>query len=300
MQRRTTIGALIVCFLLASIAVLAQGDKTAKTKVKGIIISRSGDSMVVKTREEGPKTIFLSDDTKTKDDRGLFGLDKEYMSDAVLIPGLKVDLDATNDEQGRLVATVITVDGDDLETAEMIQAGLHPTAQQVAANTEGIEANKKGIAVNSADINAHEQKIQQNMQDIQENSQRFEKLDDYSVKGQTSLNFDTGSSTLSSKDQDDLKQLASQAKAIDGYLIEVNGYADSSGSAAMNTKLSEDRAKSAVTFLVQQCGIPARRIVAPGAMGEYGAVASNETSAGRAENRRVDVKVLVNKAVAGS
>jgi len=297
MQRKTTIVGLIVCFLLASIAAFAQGDKT---EVKGIITSRSGDSMVVKTREEGPKTIFLSDDTKTKDDRGLFGLDKEYMSDAVLIPGLKVDLDAKTDEQGRLVATEITVDGDDLETAEMIQAGLHPTAQQVAANVEAIETNKKGIAVNSADINAHEEKIQQNMKDIQENSQRFETLDDYSVKGQTTLNFDVGSSDLSPKDQDELKQLASQAKAIDGYLIEVTGFADSTGSAAMNTKLSEERAKSAITFLVQQGGIPARRIVAPGVMGEYGAVASNETKSGRAENRRVDVKVLVNKAVAGS
>jgi flagellar motor protein MotB len=43
-----------------------------------------------------------------------------------------------------------------------------------------------------------------------------------------------------------------------------------------------------------------RHIVAPGAMGEYGAAATNETKAGRAENRRVEVKVLVNKGIAGS
>jgi len=43
-----------------------------------------------------------------------------------------------------------------------------------------------------------------------------------------------------------------------------------------------------------------RHIVAPGAMGEYGPAASNETKEGRAENRRVDVKVLVNKGIAGS
>ena len=68
----------------------------------------------------------------------------------------------------------------------------------------------------------------------------------------------------------------------------------------MNTKLSEDRAKEVVTYLMQQCGVPSRHIVAPGAMGEYGPASSNETKAGRAENRRVEVKILVNKGITGS
>jgi OOP family OmpA-OmpF porin len=68
----------------------------------------------------------------------------------------------------------------------------------------------------------------------------------------------------------------------------------------MNTRLSEDRAKAVVTFLMQQGKVPIRHIVAPGAMGEYGAAATNETKVGRAENRRVEVKVLVNKGIAGS
>jgi outer membrane protein OmpA-like peptidoglycan-associated protein len=67
----------------------------------------------------------------------------------------------------------------------------------------------------------------------------------------------------------------------------------------MNTKLSEDRAKAVCTFLFQQGGIPTRHIVAPGAMGEYGST-GNETKEGRADNRRVEVKVLVNKGLAGS
>jgi OOP family OmpA-OmpF porin len=89
------------------------------------------------------------------------------------------------------------------------------------------------------------------------------------------------------------------ATGLTGYIIEVTGYADSTGSAAMNTKLSEDRAKAVVTYLMQQGSVPTRHIVAPGAMGEYGAAAPNETKAGRAENRRVEVKVLVNKGISG-
>jgi flagellar motor protein MotB len=62
-----------------------------------------------------------------------------------------------------------------------------------------------------------------------------------------------------------------------------------------NEKLSADRAKSVVSYLMQQCNIPVRHIIAPGAMGEFQPAATNETAEGRAENRRVEVKVLVNK-----
>jgi OOP family OmpA-OmpF porin len=68
----------------------------------------------------------------------------------------------------------------------------------------------------------------------------------------------------------------------------------------MNTKLSENRAQAVINYFVQQGNIPVRHIVAPGAMGEYGAAASNETKTGRAENRRVVVIVMVNKGIAGS
>jgi OmpA-OmpF porin, OOP family len=125
-------------------------------------------------------------------------------------------------------------------------------------------------------------------------------LSEYDVKSQAPVNFDVGSTKISAKDQIELKELANAATRQTGYIVEVIGYADSTGSAAMNTKLSEDRAKAVVTYLMQQGEVPMRHIVAPGAMGEYGEAASNETKAGRAENRRVEVKVLVNKGIAGS
>jgi OOP family OmpA-OmpF porin len=114
------------------------------------------------------------------------------------------------------------------------------------------------------------------------------------------VKFDVGSTKISAQDQEELKKLAQTATGLTGYIIEVTGYADSRGSAAMNTTLSENRAKGVITFLMQQGNVPVRHIVAPGAMGEYGSAAPNETKAGRAENRRVVVKVLVNKGIAGS
>lgn len=263
---------------------------------------------------DGKTTVVITDDTDTRDNRGLFGLEKEHLGDTVLIPGLKVEVDGSTDGQGRLVAKTITVDGDDLETAEMIQSGLHPTAEQVAANVKAIEANQQGVAANKQDIGtnqqniatnqqniaANQQQIQENIKDTEENTKRFSTLDDYDVKGQATVKFASGSSTISKQDQEQLKQLAQTATSLNGYLVEVTGYADSKGSAAMNTKLSEARAKAVIVFLMQQGNIPVRYIVAPGAMGEYGAAASNETKAGRADNRRAEVKVLVNKGIAGS
>jgi outer membrane protein OmpA-like peptidoglycan-associated protein len=277
-----------------------------------MIISRTGETLIV-SGPNGHVTVVLTEDTRTKDDRGLFGLATEEMADTVLIPGLKVRVDGVADSQGRLVAKTITVDGDDLETAEMIQAGLQPTAAQVAANMQAIESNKKNIAGNQRNITANQrdiaanqqniatnrQQIEQNIKDVEEHTNRFTALAEYDVKGEATVKFGVAGSKISQKDQERLKELAQTAKGLTGYIIEVTGYTDSTGSAAINTKLSERRARAVITLLIQQGGVPVRHIVAPGAMGEYGATAPNETKAGRAENRRVEVKILVNKGIAG-
>ena len=283
-----------------------------KTEVKGMITARTGETLIVKS-QAGSTTVVLTDNTRTKDDRGLFGLEKQEMSSVVLIPGLKVDVDGVSDDQGRVVAKTITVDGDDLETAEMIQSGLQPTAEQVAANIQALEAHsgqleshtvqlagqKENIETNEQNIAANKQQIEANIKNTEENTQRFTALSEYDVKGQATVNFEVGSSKISVKDQIELRELANTATRLKGYIIEVTGYADSTGSAAMNTNLSENRAKAVITYLMQKGEVPVRHIVAPGAMGEYGAAALNETEAGRAENRRVDVKVLVNKGIDG-
>ena len=309
MQQKKIAVTLMTFLSLLSLAAFGANDEK---EVKGMITSRTGETLIVKSGV-GTTTVVLTDNTRTKDDRGLFGLEKQEMSSVVLIPGLKVDIDGVSDDQGRVVAKRITVDGDDLETAEMIQSGLHPTAQQVAANVQALEAHqgqlaahdvqlaaqKENIETNQQNIAANKQQIEANIKDIEENTQRFTALSEYDVRRQATVNFEVGSTKISVKDQIELKELANTATSLKGYIIEVTGYADSTGDAAMNTKLSEDRAKAVVTYLMQKGEVPVRHIVAPGAMGEYGAAAPNETPAGRAENRRVEVKVLVNKGING-
>jgi len=303
MYRKAIVASLMTMFFLPAVSVLGASDE--KIQVKGMIISRTGETLLVSS--SGTKvTVVLTDDTRTKDDKGLLGLRKEYMSNTVLIPGLKVKIEGVSDNEGRIVAKTISVDGDDLETAEMIQAGLNPTAEQVAANMQAIEGNKQNIATNQQSIaanrqysEANKQQIDQNIKDIRENTDRYYKLGEYDVKAELNVKFKVGSSQISPEDQKQLAQLAKKAIEQTGYIIEMRGYADSSGNALMNEELSKDRAEAVVGYLVQQCNVPVRHITAPGAMGEYQPVASNETAEGRAENRRVQVRVLVNKGIAG-
>ena len=303
MYRKMIVASLMTMFFLPAASVFGVSDE--KTEVKGMIISRTGETLLVSS--SGRKvTVVLTDDTRTKDNKGLLGLRKEYMSNTVLIPGLKVKVEGVSDNEGRVVAKTISVDGDDLETAEMIQAGLNPTAGQVAANIQAIEGNKQNIATNQQSIAANQQnteankrQIEQNVKDIQENTDRFYKLGEYDVKAELNVKFKVGGSQISPEDQKRLAQLAKDAIEQTGYIIEVRGYADSSGNALMNEELSKDRAEAVVGYLVQQCNVPVRHITAPGALGEYQPATSNETAQGRAENRRVQVRVLVNKGIAG-
>ena len=291
MQRKTIVLSLMALFVTTSILSFGAVGELANTK--GMIISRSSDTLLVKSSEGKVTAVLLDEGSKTIERTGIFGLGETPYSNSVLIPGLKVDVSGVSGDQGSVVAKTISVDGDDLEAAQMIESGLHPTAQQVAANVRAVESHQQQLG-------EHETQLAANMKDIEDHTERFMKLADYDVKAHATVKFDVGSSRISPEDEEQLKQVAQTATSIKGYIVEVVGYADSTGNAAMNTKLSENRAKAVITYLVQQGRVPIRHIVAPGAMGEYGATASNETKEGRAENRRVDVRILVNKGIAGS
>jgi OmpA-OmpF porin, OOP family len=283
---------MILCFLISGAVIATQGEEV---KVKGMITSRAADSMLLKTAQ-GTRTVVLDDDSKVQDVVGL-GLRKKQYSSAVLMPGLKVTVEGEAGAQGLIKAKKITFDGDDLETAEMIQAGLDPTQQQMAANKESAEA---ASAANKQEIATNRESIEENVNEIKETNARFERLDDYDVKGDATVRFAVGKSTISAQDQEVLKKLARDAVNLKGYLILVKGFADSQGNAAMNQKLSEDRAQAVIAYLIQDCNVPIRYVMAPGAMGISNPASSNETAAGRAANRRVEVKVIVNKAMAGN
>ncbi len=294
----------LLCILWAG---LAFGESNAKkVKVQGLIIGRDGDSLTLKSSQgSGDVVVVLTDDTKVRQPKGLLKVRHSEQSMTALIPGLKISVEGTGSES-RVEAKSITFNKDDLQLAETIQAGLTPTANQqevntqnIAANKTGVEANKQGVASNQQQISGNQAAIAANQQEIQDAHRRFAELSEYDTKAKATVYFASGSAKISDSDQAALTLLAKGATSLAGYIIEVKGYADSSGNAAMNQALSMDRAQAVVAYLLQNCHIPVRHIVAPGAMGESDPAAPNESAQGRAENRRVDVKVIVNKGVAG-
>ena len=127
-NRKPIVSSLIAVGLLF---VLSAFTAAQTMKVTGMIISRTGDSMTL-TTSSGNVVVTLDDSTKVQHPKGLIGVRKQKMSAAALIPGLKVKVDGTGSDPMHLTAKTVTFDSSDLETAEMIQAGLHPTAEQVA------------------------------------------------------------------------------------------------------------------------------------------------------------------------
>jgi OmpA-OmpF porin, OOP family len=281
-----------------------------KVKVEGLITGRDGDNFTLKSQKAGNIVVTLTDETKVRTPKGLFRHSEKSMT--ALIPGLKVEVEGTGTDT-QVTAKTVEFSNDDLVLAETIQAGLNPTQQQqainqshIAANKQGIASNKAGVAANqqqgaanAADIATSQQNIQSNQQDIEAQNKRFDELSEYDTKANATVHFASGSSKISASDQAALTALAQSAVGTKGYIIEVKGFADSSGNAAMNQQLSMDRADAVVAFLLQNCKIPLRHIVAPGAMGVADPAAPNESADGRAENRRVDVKVIVNKGISG-
>jgi OmpA-OmpF porin, OOP family len=260
-------------FLLAILGTLALAVAIAaqESKVQGLIVERNGATMTVKTQDSEKIVVALTPATNVDEVEGLFKLRKKELAMTALIPGLPVQVKGTMNDKHQLVADTVRFKGSDLKMAEDIQAGLSPTQHQVAANQADIVATDN----------------------------RFRELGEYNVIGEVTVYFGNGQVDVEPKYKPELMALAEKAQTVDGYIIQVQGYASAVGSAAMNQTLSEERADNVLTFLEQDASIPLTNVLAPGAMGTTNQVASDQTAEGQAENRRVVVRILQNKGIAG-
>jgi len=279
-----------------------------KLKLQGIVAGRSGEDLTLRT-DSGDKKVTLIDGTKVGSVKAPLKLRRGHEGAAALVPGLRVEVEGHDNGQGQVIADDIKFTGDDLKTAYAIQSGLAPTDQKLEATGKQVEANTQDIVDNKQQIQSNQQQIMANGQQIQSTQKqvegveadtaalgkRFDDLSDYDVKGETTVYFSINSASLSDKAKSDLSDLAASASNVKGYLIQVAGYADSSGSAAWNEQLSDRRAQAVVNYLRQECNVQLSRVLAPAPMGVSQPAASNDTAKGRQENRRVEVKILVNR-----
>jgi outer membrane protein OmpA-like peptidoglycan-associated protein len=115
-------------------------------------------------------------------------------------------------------------------------------------------------------------------------------LDSFELATTATVHFASGSSRLAEDAKTALDDAVAKAPTDRPYVIEIQGFADSTGSAALNLALSVRRADAVVRYLTTAHGIPLRRIHTLG-MGSENPTADNKTRDGRAENRRVEIKL---------
>jgi OOP family OmpA-OmpF porin len=291
--------------LLAGILLL--GGIASAQDVKGIINGRTGATMTLQTQESGNVVVVLTDNTQVEEVEGLFRARSKQMTMTALIPGLPVSVSGSYNAQNQLVADTVKFKGSDLQHAEDIQAGLAPTEQAVQANKQQIQqseqqlqAQRQALAQQEAQLQAEQQKIAANKAAIAADNKRFGELADYNILGEVTVYFGNGQVAIEAQYKPQLLQLAQKATTITAYVIQVKGYASAVGSAALNQRLSTERATNVLEFLEQQGNIPLTNVLAPGAMGTSRQVAPDSTAEGQAENRRVVVRILQNKGIAGT
>ena len=273
---------------------------SAQTKVEGVIKGRSGAKIVLQTPDSPKVIVLLTDDTNVAQVQGVLKARKKEMSMAALIPGLPIQVEGTYNEEKQLVAKSIRFKGNDLEQAQAIQAGLAETAQKAQQNQEELEKQNAALAEQNAALKAQQEKIAANQTAIAAATARFGQLNDYYILDEVTVYFGNGKVKVDPKYNPQLIGLAEKAKTINGYMVQVKGYASASGSVSLNQKLSEERANNVTNILLQQGHIPLTNMLAPGAMGESRQIANKDNSAeSEAENRRVVVRVLQNKGIAG-
>jgi OmpA-OmpF porin, OOP family len=289
-------------------------------KITGIVIKRDSDSFTLREPDGTETVVALTDTTNVKTVRkGLFRTDKPS-GVSYILRGLRLKVEGRGNQDGQLVAKKIRFDEDDLQTAQALEARVDPVEDMATSTKVLAEANQQRIeeaeqnaqklsgqideliAISSANQDAAKRaqiSADQAQADANIANQRINGLDDYDVVNALSVHFRPGSAVLSAaaKEQIDLVAAIVQGENLKGWIIEVEGYADSNGNSTRNRSLSERRAQAVINYLVTKYNLPLRRLVQPFGYGELNPVADNETGEGRSLNRRVEIKVLVNKSI---
>jgi OOP family OmpA-OmpF porin len=298
MVRRTQRGITSTVILLFILVTLSSSMVSAQAKVSGVIKGRSGATITLQVPGSQNVTVLLTDSTDVAQVVGALKARRKRMSMAALIPGLPIQVDGAYDTQNQLVAKSVRFKGNDLEQAQAIQAGLAETQQQAEQNREELEKQNAALKEQQEALTQEAKKVAANKAAIAAANARFGQLNDYYILDEVTVYFSNGSVKVDSKYNPQLVALAEKAKTTNGYLIQVKGYASASGSATLNQKLSEDRANNVTNILLQQGHVPLTNLLAPGAMGESRQVV-DKTGDTEAANRRVVVRILQNKGIAG-
>src|SRR5581483_10316383 len=245
-----------------------------------VVINRDADTFTIRDRNRTDYRVLLTDDTSIKTYGGFLRFGKKYAVTDVL-RGLIVEVEGRGDAQGQLVADKVRFNESDMRAAITTDTRVNP----VEANQERMAGQMDELYTVAAEAR----------NEVRAANERISALDDYDVGETATVNFRVNSAVLSPEARQRLDALAEKALNAKWFMIEVGGHTDSTGSEAKNFQLSQQRAEAVIQYLAVHHKIPVRRFVSPMGYGKTDAVADNSTATGRAQNRRVEVKMLVNR-----
>ena len=319
---RPPVAAQKVCVVLLTLIALTSASLAQtftageKGKLKGTITSRKGDLIKVQDEKTGsPALVKITDDTKILRDKSKVSFRRhEDMDVTAMVPGLTIKAEGVGNADNQLEASKITFSPDEfaIEVAQeqQIMANKSATGTAQATANQGVAA--AGAAQSSANqaqttadaagtvATAAGAVALTNAAAVQMVNQRVSDLDDYQTVAEAVIYYPVGKYSLDDAAKADLDKLTALTTSTDGYMIEIAGYASKTGTKEANQQLSEDRAAAVANYLRNSGNIPMRRIVAPAGYGATHPDSANTDPQGRELNRRVDVKLIVNKGLQGS
>jgi outer membrane protein OmpA-like peptidoglycan-associated protein len=310
--------AISVLFISASLA-LAQsqagststsnaGATGQKMTVKGVVTRRDADTFVIQDTSGAETTVRLTSQTSVKTKGGFLRGGTNYAQTNIL-RGLNLEVEGRRDSSGELIADKARFNESDMRVARAVESRAAPLEER-ATNTEThlaeVEQNAQRLSgqleelaavANAANggAKAAQETADAAVGGVNQTNDRISALDDYVPQTITAVNFKVNSSVLTDEAKAKLDELATKALSTKGYAIEISGFTDSTGGVEKNRLLSQHRADSVIRYLVENHQIPLRRIVTPYGYGKTNPIADNSTREGREQNRRVEVKLLVNK-----
>jgi OmpA-OmpF porin, OOP family len=244
-----------------------------KVKLKGRVSHRTGDTFSIRD-QRGNETVFLlTDRTSVKSKGGFFRRGQDYDVTS-LLRGLPVEVEGIGNAEGQVIAQKVRFNSSDLKVAQTVDSRVVPV-EEASQRMSGQIDELNTMASNT--------------------NERISALDDFDVQDSVAVYFATGSAVLTTEAKRSLDELARKAMTSKGYVIEVAGFADATGSVERNRILSQRRADAVVSYLRENFDIPLRRMITPAGYGEAKSVADNNTADGRRQNRRVEVKILISR-----
>ena len=276
-------------------------------KFKGIVVKRDPDSFTMSDTMGGPLTaVLLTADTEVKSHkRGVFRGSKEYGASYIL-RGLRLEVDGVGNSAGQLVAEKIRFDEQDLRSAQALKATVDPIEAEMNEKLRLQQQEQERLAGQVEENRALTAQAQASADKAQSTADyannRINGLDDFDSIKTVTVYFNTGSAVLGPKAKAAIDEAAAWVKTQNtkGWVMAVIGYADATGNSQRNIDLSERRSNAVIYYIVSKYKMPLNRLVQPFGYGQLEPVAENTTKAGRAKNRRVEIRLMINKGIAGT